>query len=81
MNAFDAIKRAASASGKSLRGVSLSLGKSPNYIANNASRGSDPGTGNAAAMLKVCGYTLCAVPDPDVPGSAIVIDPAETRGE
>lgn len=77
MDTFSAVKIAARDADMSLRALCRALGKSDNYIANNASRGSDPSARNAAAMFEACGYRLAAVPFRDVPPSALVIDPPD----
>lgn len=54
--------------------VAARLGKSRAYVSNGKSRGSDPSTGNAAAMLNACGYVLAALPADSVPPDALTID-------
>lgn len=75
MQAYDAVRKAASQSGLSLNALSRAMGRPDNYLSAGASRGSTPKADTLAAMLKPCGYTLCALPDRDVPPGAIVIDP------
>lgn len=73
----DVMREAAANAGLSLRSIGTAAGRGPNYVPAILSRGTDPSTGVAAALLKPCGYTLCAVPDPDVPACALPIDPPE----
>lgn len=73
MDAFDALKEAASRSGKPLRQIGRELGKPDNYVNNSMSRGSTPRCDTMAKMAEVCGHSLALVPFEDVPDSALVI--------
>ena len=77
MKAIEAMKQAAAAAGVPNTHIGRAMGKAENYVAKIATRGSDPSTANAAAMLEPCGYALAAVPVDDLPASALVIDPAQ----
>ncbi len=74
---MEAIKAAAAATGVPLVAVGRAIGKRDNYVSNYVSNGRTPSCPVAAAMLEPCGYTLCAVPNDDVPPSALVIDKRE----
>lgn len=74
MNGFEAIKKAATSSGVSVRSVLLNCGRSETLVNNGINRGSSPATNTAAQLLGACGYVLAAVPAEDVPPTAIVID-------
>lgn len=79
MKAQDIVREVISVSGMSQAGVSKNVGKTRNYV--NAlvtqadATGGSLGCDTLAAMLDVCGYALVALPRPDVPDSALVIDP------
>lgn len=77
MDAYEAVREAAKKSGVPLTHIGPAMGKPSTYVNNGMTRGSSPQAKNLAAMLSVCGYSLCAVPHPDVPESALMIDPAE----
>lgn len=79
MDAFDALKEAASRSGMPLRQIGRALGKPDNYVNNSMSRGSTPRCDTMAKMAEVCGHNLALVPSGDLPDSALVIgdDPRE----
>lgn len=74
MNAYDAIRAAASRQGLALADIGRALGKRDNYIA--SMRGRNIGSSNLAAILAASGYALVAVPADEVPAGALVIDPA-----
>lgn len=76
MRAYDALKAAANEAGMPLTHIGPAMGKPAPYVNTGISRGSTPKADTLAAMLGVCGYKLVAVPEADVPGSALVIDPA-----
>lgn len=46
-------------------------------MASEATRGSTPKADTLAAMLGVCSYSLAAIPNADVPETALVINPPE----
>lgn len=76
MDAIEAVKAAARASGTPTTHIGPALGKASSYVASAASRGSDPLTGTTAAMLGACGYVLAAVPaGAALPPGSLVIDP------
>lgn len=74
---YEAVKKAAAIKGISTNSISRALGKADSYIASGITRGSTPKADTLAAMLKPCGYKLAAIPEDDLPESALVIDPAE----
>lgn len=75
MRAIDAVKSAAASAGMPTTHIGRAMGKRDNYVAAVASRGSTPQADTLAAMLDVCGYALAAIPQSDLPDSALVIDP------
>lgn len=77
MNYYDALERAARASGVSFNEIGLKLGHASNYIHNAKSRGSSPTVDNAARAVEACGYVLALVPAGKVTGDTIVVDPPE----
>lgn len=74
MNAMEAVREAASRSGVSLIQIGPSMGKTRSYVSAKITNGTDPQAGTLAAMLAPCGHVLCAVPESDVPKSALVIE-------
>lgn len=79
MKAYEAVRAAAKDSGVPITHIGPALGKSSVYVSNGASRGSIPKADTLASMLSVCGYVLAALPADQVPPSALVIDPADTK--
>lgn len=77
MKAIEAVKQAAAQADMPTTHIGRAMGKRDNYVAAVASRGSTPQADTLAAMLDVCGYKLAAIPEIDVPESALVIDPSE----
>lgn len=75
MNAYKAVKEAATNKRISTNAVSRALGKADSYISSGITRGSTPKADTLAAMLEVCGYKLAAIPAEDLPDTALVIDP------
>lgn len=74
MKFYDALYKITKETGISLNSIGRSLGLNENYVAKSKARNSMPVVTNAAKMLKVCGYTLCAVKDDEVTESMVVID-------
>ncbi len=74
MNFYDVLETCGKNSGKSMQAVSVELGNARNHIANAKSRGSVPSVSNAAAMLKICGYNLAAIPCDNMPSDALPIE-------
>lgn len=70
MGFYEVLRKVAESAGVSLSAVGLAMGKTRNYVNNGIVRGSDPSTGNAAAMLAACGWSLLAVP-PDAVADAV----------
>lgn len=77
MNAYETVRESAKVAGISTNSIGRALGKTSSYVASGATRGSTPKADTLAAMLNVCGYKLAAIPESDVPGSALVIDPPD----
>ena len=77
MRAYDALKKAAKSAGMPLTHIGPAMGKPAPYVNTGITRGSTPKADTLAAMLEVCGYKLAAIPDSDVPDTALVIDPPE----
>ena len=71
---YDAVYDIARNKGISVKKVSQSIGRSPAYIGALKSRGSEPIMNTAVEIANVIGYTLCLVPDDNVPDDAYVID-------
>lgn len=74
MNAFDAVRKAATSANIPITHIGPSMGKNAAYISSAASRGSSPQANTLAAIADVLGYSLVLVPSGDVPESGIVID-------
>lgn len=75
MESSEVINKAIACAGISGYELSRRMGRAPSYVSATFGRGSVPRADVLAAMLAPCGYTLCAVPNDDVPSSALVIDP------
>lgn len=76
MRFTDVLRQAAASSGLSLRAIGQAVGRAPSYVPGVVSRGTDPATATAAALLEPCGYVLAAVPSGGpLPPGAMVIDP------
>lgn len=80
MDAYSAVKQAAAKSGVTLSQIGVAIGNSANFVSNSAQRGGSPRCDTMARMLAVCGYSLVAVPSPDVPPSALAIDAQPVQG-
>ena len=74
MEAMEALREVSNRVGKPMYQIGLDMGKTKNYISQTMSRGSTPKADTLAHMLKVCGYSLCAIPSDCVPDDALVID-------
>ena len=75
MDAMSALKAAAHAAGVPLTRIGPLLGFNRVYVHSTLTRGSTPRADTLAAMAGACGYALALVPRPDLPPSALVIDP------
>lgn len=75
MDTNEAMRALVARSGLSMRAASLEMGRSPTWLSTTVGREGSSEAAIVAELAHVCGYTLCAVPDRDVPGSALVIDP------
>lgn len=76
---YDALREIAKREKKSFTYIAQRLGKTNSYISRAITRNSDPSTANAAAMLSICGWVLCAVPVDRVPDYAMVISPRSDK--
>lgn len=74
MNFYDALYKIARGAGVSINTIGLALGKTDRYIPSAKWRKSIPSVTNAAKMLDVCGYRLCAVKEEEVSDSMVVLD-------
>lgn len=74
MNFYDALERAARASGVSFNEIGTKMGHASNYIHNAKSRGSSPTVDNAVRAAAACGYAIALVPVDKLPEGAVVID-------
>lgn len=72
MDAIDAIKRAATMAGVPITHIGVAMGKRANYVSVAANKNQRLRTDIAAAMLNVCGYSLCAVPNDLVDDTAML---------
>lgn len=75
MNSAELMRAVLKATGTPITHVGPALGKPDSYCGNFISRGSKPAGEYLASMLKVCGYSLVALPDAEVPADALVLDP------
>ena len=74
MNFYEVVYKLAEEKGITIQKLGLKLGKGSRYIGGAKSRGSLPKTSNAAMILDALDYSLCVVPENEVPEDAIVID-------
>lgn len=80
MNTNELMKALINKKGLSMRGASLALGRSPNWLASTTGKPGSSEAATVAELAEICGYKLAAIPADDVPDSALVIDPP-TREE
>lgn len=82
MDAYSALREAASREGIPLIHIGRELGKPDNYVNTAMSRGSVPRCDTMAKMASVCGHSLALIPSDDLTESALVIgdDPRENQG-
>lgn len=73
MDAYEALREAASETGVPLYKIGRALGKADAYVNSAISRGSVPRCDTMAKMAAVCGYGLALVPRGDMPDTALVI--------
>ena len=74
MNYWEVLYTAADNVGVNTTDIGPKLGMSRGYISAAKAKGAIPSVSNAARFLGACGYALCAVPDDDIPESALVIN-------
>lgn len=74
MYALDVVRQVAQNEGIPITQIGLRLGKTRQYVSSLEQYRSNPRVDTMAAMLDVCGYSLCAVPSGKVPDDALVID-------
>lgn len=78
MKALDAILEIINKQDKPAYRVGVDAGYSRSYIGAAKTQGKTPTVEATARLLGVCGYTLCAVPDDDIPDGALVIDSGDS---
>lgn len=81
MKFVDLLYEVASKTGTPVTKIGLGIGTGREYVSRMKRNGTDPSTSNAARMLGVCGWKLVAVPEDDVPESALVISPVMATDE
>ena len=86
MGFYDVLRKAAESAGVPLTHIGPAMGKTAAYVNGGMARGSDPSTGNAAAMLAACGWQLLAAPadvaaDAIAAGALAVEPPAADAGD
>ena len=81
MKFIDLLYEVASKTGTPVTKIGLGIGTGREYVSRMKRNGTDPSTSNAARMLGVCGWKLVAVPEDDVPESALVISPVMATDE
>lgn len=74
MGFYDIVYELANEQGITIQKLGLKLGKNSKYISGPKSRGSLPKVDNAAMILAALDYSLCVVPEKEVPENAIIID-------
>lgn len=77
MQFYDIVQDAATNKGIAMDRIGLAMGRSSSYISAARSRGSLPKVDNAAEILDVCGYVLCAIPKDAAPKNAMIVDAHE----
>lgn len=79
MRTVEALREVVSQSGKSLRSISLDIGRSETFVASSISQaermGADMNAATVAMIAAGCEYALALVPIGDVARSMVVIDP------
>ena len=73
LNYWEVLYAAANNSGVNTTDIGPKLGLSRAYVASGKATKTDTGVSNAARLLGVCGYALCAVPENNIPDDALVI--------
>ena len=73
MDVMDVIKAAAKQSKTRLTAIGPAMGKAATYVSTYGSKGAEPSASNAARMLEVCGWRLCAMQADQVPTAALII--------
>lgn len=81
MQFYDIVTEAAAAKGITEDRIGIEMGHSSSYISAAKYRGSLPKVDNAARILDVCGYALCAVPRGHEPESSMTLDVPERSGK
>lgn len=74
MEIKDAVRYMAFKARKSLRAISLGMGKSESLLFTTLYKNSDLKGATLTAVAEQCGYTLAFIPADHVPDDAIVID-------
>ena len=73
MNTQQLIERMVRASGRSMRDISISLGKSGTWLASTLWKGSDIRTSTLCDIARECGYAIIA----EGRGDSVTLDPRE----
>jgi len=73
MDGIQALYEAARRSDTPVTKIGLATGRSAAYVSSRFSKGGNPSALILAELLEPCGYKLCAVPEKEVPKSAIEI--------
>lgn len=81
MKFIDIIYDVAKKAGIPTTKIGPAVGKNREYVSKMKTADSDPSTANAARMLEACGWKLVALPENEVPESALVISAPETTDE
>lgn len=81
MNTNELMKLLINKKGLSMRGASLAMGRSPNWLASTTGKPGSSEAATVAELAEVCGYKLAAIPADDVPDTALVIDPPNKEKE
>jgi len=74
MNFWAVLYQAAKRSHVNTTDIGPKLGLSRGYISAQKTKGIDTSVSNAARLLGVCGFSLCAIPSDKVPDEALVIN-------
>lgn len=75
MRSYEAIREMIKATGKSMNGVSVAIGRAGNFIYEITSKQYDSRAETLTAIAGECGYRLALVPDSEqLPSNSIAID-------
>ena len=79
MDTNEAMRRAVSNAGLSLRSASLAVGRSENWLSSTLQRNGSSSGDTLASLGEVCGYSLALIPKGKEPEGALVIDPPSSE--